>query len=284
MATFYTIVRCVPDPVVGERLNIGVIVWGDGRIRSRFITNWTRLRTLGVTDPSFFRDFARRIENAGENQLTLSGIPGVDLFDEAALLRAIDTWAGAIQFSRPRASLRSPEVVLDDVASRFLRDRTGRLPEGRSRSVVASEVQREVEEALRTRVGGKEAHEFLRKNFPLAGRLESHTVDVGVINGRPHLAAHGLSFEIRDQAEMRRHYTEAAYAAADFQTLVREVPFGVVVYPPQRNAPSSTIELYRHSVSILPRAGADVMAEHEFPAWAREKVNKIPSEALGLLN
>ncbi len=284
MPTFYTVVRCVPDPIIGERLNIGVIVWGDGRIRSQFISNWTRLRTLGVKDLGFFKDFAARMEGVVASQSALPGIRGLEPFDEASLLRAIDTWAGAIQFSRPRASLRSPEVVLTDAARRFLRDRTDRSPSGRSRLSVATEVQREVEAALQARVGNHEAHEFLRRNFPLAGRVEPHTVDVSVVNGRPHLAAHGLSFEIRDQAEMRRHYTDAAYAASDFQTAARDVPFGVVVYPPLPNAPSTTVELYQHSVTFLPRAGAQVMAEHEFPAWAQENVDKIPPEVLGLLS
>src|SRR5262245_57810921 len=137
MPTFYTVAQCVPDPVADERINFGVIVYGDGQIRSRFVKNWTRIRQFGVKDIRFLRDFVSRIEAAEAGQETLPAVPGLQRFDEAALQRIIGHWASGIQFTEPRGSLRDPDVVLDDAATRFLRGAADPRRRHRSRTRAA---------------------------------------------------------------------------------------------------------------------------------------------------
>lgn len=283
MATYYTVVRYVPDPVADERINIGVMVWGDGRIRSRFLSNWQRVRNFGIPDVSFVRDFARRMADAESDQLALPHGMGAPRFDESALERAIETWAGAIQFSTKRASLRDPETVLKDVSERFLRlsaNAPGRL---RGRPSAAGLAQRTVEAALQERVGDRDARHLIRKNYSLAGKLEDHKVDVGVVNGAPHLAAQGLSFETQDLADMRYHYTETVYAVTDLKGRLPDLSFGVVLYPPPTGAASATVALYENAVRVLPNAGAALVNEGEAAEWARDAIGKIPEAALGTL-
>ena len=89
MPAYLTVVQCVPDPVIDERINVGVIVYGEGRIRSRFISDWRRVRSFGVDDVEFLKEFAERLERAESGQETLPGAPAMRRFDEAALQRIV---------------------------------------------------------------------------------------------------------------------------------------------------------------------------------------------------
>ena len=43
----YTVIQYHPDPLAQECLNIGVIAYGGGEIRSHFISDWRRVRQFG---------------------------------------------------------------------------------------------------------------------------------------------------------------------------------------------------------------------------------------------
>ncbi len=55
MASFYTVVQYVPDPVTDERVNIGVIVAAEDTVQSRFLSNWRRVKQFGGTLESWLR-------------------------------------------------------------------------------------------------------------------------------------------------------------------------------------------------------------------------------------
>jgi hypothetical protein len=283
MPTYYTVVRCVPDVVADERVNIGVIVWGDGHIRSRFLSDWRRVQAIGVKDVSFVREFIERVSAADANQLALPGLEAEGGFSEMTIRRAIDSWAGLIQFSPVRSSLRDPDTVLEDVSRRFLRVRQEAGERLRSRQAVANLTQREVEDAVRERLGVQLARHLVRKNYRLAGRLEEHQVDVGIVNGLPHLAARGLSFDIRSIHEMSHHYTDTLFMASDLKDRMSDLLFGVVIYAPRESATPQAVELYERAVHVLPQAGAVVVGELEAATWARDVVANIPEEELGIL-
>ena len=46
MQTRYAIVRYLPNALNEEFINIGVVVLDDGRVRARFIEDWTRVEKL----------------------------------------------------------------------------------------------------------------------------------------------------------------------------------------------------------------------------------------------
>jgi Protein of unknown function (DUF3037) len=64
MPGYYSVVQYLPDPVTDERVNIGVITYGDGGIRCRFLRTWTRVRMFGGEDVSFLREFAAGVTQA----------------------------------------------------------------------------------------------------------------------------------------------------------------------------------------------------------------------------
>ncbi len=59
MTAQYTVVKYVPDPTIGERMNFGVITWDESRMCSRFLENWHRVQAFGREDIKFLRNFAR---------------------------------------------------------------------------------------------------------------------------------------------------------------------------------------------------------------------------------
>ena len=123
MASFYTVVQYVPDPVADERVNAGIIVFSQDRVAVRFVKNWARLQRFGNKDVRFLRDFARELEERIEPRLdrpTLS---------EAAIREMAATWKDAIQFTTPRGSLLSIHELLKDAEVRFLA--SDRSPESR---------------------------------------------------------------------------------------------------------------------------------------------------------
>src|SRR5437879_5477961 len=48
MSAYYALIQYTPDPVIGELINIGVVVFGDGRTRFRFLHNWNRVKRFGA--------------------------------------------------------------------------------------------------------------------------------------------------------------------------------------------------------------------------------------------
>lgn len=117
MTTMYTIVRYVPDTTAGEFINIGVLVWGDGAIRARFLDNWKRVEP---SDPYVIEALDRFAASFGPD--------AEDPLQEGDLTSMIDGWGGAIQFAPARPSGASPEATLEAVAADFLRQRVRPSP------------------------------------------------------------------------------------------------------------------------------------------------------------
>jgi hypothetical protein len=64
MITKYSVVRYEPRPLSGEAINIGVIAWTDGKIVTRFVEDWRRVRTFGRENIDFLREFVQKLENS----------------------------------------------------------------------------------------------------------------------------------------------------------------------------------------------------------------------------
>jgi hypothetical protein len=110
MLSFYSVVQYVPDVLADERINVGVVAWGDGRVRVRWLRDWERVRLFAGHDVSnLARDLAR--EGAG--------------WTEEQVVRQAGRSGSVVQFTGPRPSIRNPDQVLVVMAKLFLRE-TGR--------------------------------------------------------------------------------------------------------------------------------------------------------------
>ena len=100
-ANYYTVVHYVPDPATDEKLNVGLIAFGEHEIDAVFLRNWRRAQQFGDGDIDFLKDFARRIAQASDPQLLLPDIGETVSLTPELIREMTGQWINSIQFSEP---------------------------------------------------------------------------------------------------------------------------------------------------------------------------------------
>jgi succinate dehydrogenase/fumarate reductase flavoprotein subunit len=108
MSSHYAIIQYVPRPIANERINIGVIVVGEGGCRVQFLRNWDRVKAFGGEDIGFLLEFAERFFDV-EIPVTIDWIS-----------RAVVNWQNSIQIEHGGASLDGIDELLGDVVEKYL--------------------------------------------------------------------------------------------------------------------------------------------------------------------
>jgi hypothetical protein len=250
MPAFYTVVQYVPDPARGERLNVGVIVFGEGHVRSRFVENWSRVRAFGEENIGFLRSFARH----------------ADRLTEQKVKEIAGAWRASIQLTEPAGSLLSPSDLLVDAASRYLRAASPQARQYRTRQQAVALTRQTVREAVTNRLGSR-AERLVKNNLPLSGPRGEHEFDVGARNGRPYFAARALSFETGCRSDLLRQIESTEFAIEDVRREEEELPLAVVVLPPKGGV---DVGLFQTAVENFRELDAKVVEEKELPEWAQE--------------
>jgi hypothetical protein len=275
MASQYSVVQYVPDPIADERINIGVVVIGDSGPRVQFLSNWDRVKRFGKADIGYLREFASKlaaeIKHAGE-ELTLKDPGSV----EKRLEKMVSGWMNSIQFTPLRGSLKSSADLLEEARLTFLVDQVRERQGYRDRGQAANATRKALRFALEKRFSDR-SDDFLRANEPIDGRFVQHVFDAVVANGAPYLAAHALSFEIPEPKQLVRVVDAIAFQAEDVKGLSPDLPIGIVVYPPKEKAPN-----YGLALAVLARAqtifgGLDIplLAPTAVEIWAEPTVNRL---------
>ncbi len=263
MASFYTVVQYVPDPVADERVNAGIIVFSQDRVAVRFIKNWARLQRFGNKDVRFLRDFARELEERIEPRLdrpTLS---------EAAIREMAATWKDAIQFTTPRGSLLSVEELLKDAEVRFLAN--DRAPESRpyTRHFLRKLAIDATELAFVQR-GGVGARELVKRDFRISGAVESHPFSLAIANGQPLVAAEVFSFVGADRKGQEKDVRATAWAFEDVRKEHAGIDLAALVLTGQET--SST---YEDAEKVFRSLGVRVVPKDRVDEWADEVAGKV---------
>jgi Protein of unknown function (DUF3037) len=264
MPSYYSVVQYVPDPVADERINVGVIVFGDGVVRSRFLRSWRRVQALSGTDVTFLREFVGAVATWAPEQRDLPGIAEVREVTGSALRAMAGHWINSIQFSEPRASLAAPDAVMADIAARFLKEPTPRRRGFRDRRAAAQAAYIQLRAALQ-QVAGPQTHAVLARYVKVAGRFDEHRFDISVQNGRTILAAQGLSFEVPASRELEKEVDAVAWAIDDVHRAAESPALAVVALPPK-----SRSRVFDRAVNVFRGLGATVVQEDEIGAWATD--------------
>lgn len=270
MASKYSVVQYLPDPLIGERINFGVIVFGEGQIISQFLDDWSRVECFASnTNIQFLKEFADRVQETDPEQLGFMPTDGFSTLTEQNFERLARSWSNAIQFTPLRASLLDAPALLASIAPRFLR-----LPQ--SRVVPVTVMPRKRPTAARIAVEGLEdairrtgVHAELRKKALLPGRVEKHRFDAIAENGAPFIAMHGLSFELADEGEIIRNVDALGFAIQDVKVSRPELELGIVAL---RNRVQEEREPFLRALQIFGAYGARVLQEHEARLWAEETI------------
>lgn len=276
MASKYSVVQYVPDPLIGERINIGVIVFGDDQILSQFLDDWTRVECFaGTANIQFLKEFANRVQETDPEQLGFMPTEGFSNLTEEGFTRLARSWSNSIQFTPLRASLLSAAELLASITPRFLR-----VPQSRVAHVMALPRKRPTAariavEQLGSAIRRTGVRAVLRRRVPLPGRLEQHVFDAVAVNGAPFIAMHGMSFESADEAEVIRNVDALGFAIRDVRDSEPDLQLGIVAL---RKPRQEEREPFLRALHIFGDYGARVLQEHEARTWAEERIVSYATE------
>jgi hypothetical protein len=270
MPTHYSVVQYVPDPLTGERINIGIIAVGDSEIASRFLDSWARVECFAAGHSvDFLRDFAEEIQAASPAQLGLSGLTLPEDLTVETLQNIACRWTNAVQFTTPATSLKQPAELLAGLAPRFLRTTTtatsivGRPRDRRRAAAIAHS-------ALSLAVEYQQMQAQVKRRTLIRGALEEYRFDSVALNGRPLLAAHGISFESGGD-DVERSVDALGQAIRDVRDHLEHLQIGVVAL---RREEDENSRPFKRAVHIFETYGARVLREDEVQDWAIDAAAK----------
>lgn len=276
MASRYSIIQYVPNPIADERINIGVLVFDEKIVKVHFLRSWERIKCFAREDIKFLRDFADRMGKASKNGLLFPNDDPNNGQSRVDRLRKVSRgWINSIQFTEPRGSLENIDSVFEDTIRTYLVDEIPVQQNMRDRQSAKRIVTSSVKNVLKGRFG-KKADKLLKKDADaiIKGVSDSHNFDVSVANGHPYLAAHGVSFEIRTHKET---LDALAWWIQDVKELDGSFPLAIVTLPPKPDFPDyfRLLETYNHTKETYTNLGASVLGEEEFPIWTDRILEKV---------
>lgn len=254
MAANYTIVQYVPNPTADERINVGVIVFGEGIVQSHFVENWQRIRQFGGKDIRHLRDFS---EYAGR-------------LDEVSIMRMTQRWMNSIQFTKPIWAELSHDNLVFEAAKEFLVDPPLPQRAHRSRNDVVKQTSTLLRRAVRRRAGGTGTL-LVKNRRPVSGSHGDHNFDIFIGQDRPLIVAQGLSFEIPSE-KAERDSDAVAWTVKDTKDLWVDggLTVAVIVAPPY-----AATSLYRQAQKTLESLGAEWIVEREVQKWVENVASRV---------
>ncbi len=249
MPSYYSVVQYAPDPIIDERINFGVLVYGDGSVRGHFLKHWTRLRQFAGKSVSFLQEFAERAGDLTEDDIRKMSLE----------------WMHGIRVTEPRGSLLDPDALVKDVAKRFLIEIAETKPVRRHRRDAANLAKRSLSAAMRAQVQG-EAKKYMKQDFKVEGEKMPHYLDVGLKNEKLRVGVRGLSFELPEGPELTKEVSSTGYAIEDLKRVLPHIDFSVVAIPPKRKINDT----YKRAVDAFREMGATVVDEVDVDSWAKK--------------
>ena len=270
MASRYSIIQYVPNPIADERINIGVLAFDEDQVKVHFLSRWDRVRCFGATgDISFLRDFAHEMQTAVQAGLLFPGDEPSHLPRHERLAKLAKGWINSIQFTEPCGSLATVDSLLEDTVNAYLLEIVPEKRKLRDRQAAAQVAMSHIRQVVRQRFGDHKAKELIRKDYELKGGRKEHRFDVTVANGRPFLAAHGISFEIQTPETL---IDSLAFMILDVKAANAEFPVGIVTLPPQPGSHDykRLNQVYQKTAKTYEDMGAKVLQETEVESWVSE--------------
>lgn len=259
MASFYSVLQYIPDPVRDERVNFGVLAFGGGQVCRVFLSNWTRVRSFAQADVAFLK---RLVHETGD-------------WDEAAIRRLAEQWTGSIRITTPSASLLAPDALVLDASKRFLIDSVPAMLGYRPRTTAVKTARTWVKEKLKERVGGRWRALLRDEKYHLPGTHKAYEFDIAVGNGQPYFAMQALSFEVPNTKPLEKEIEATAWRVKEVHDASPGLPIGVFTFPPDGEGSDRT-RLYEEARQIFGDLEVAVIDEQHLPAWASDMVAALP--------
>ncbi|AFZ35461.1 hypothetical protein Sta7437_1905 [Stanieria cyanosphaera PCC 7437] len=273
MASRYSIVQYVPNPIADERINIGIVAFNERLVRTRFLKSWKRVRHFAIEDKDI--DFLQEFKTHLQKSTSLGLLFSENIEDRESnyerLNKIAQSWGNSIQFTEPRGSLDDPDTLLENIFDILLIEPITSETPFRDRQAAAKIATRKVKKVLEK--FGEEAKNLLKKDYKLAGHYAKHKFDVAVANGRPFFAAQAISFEIQTTEQL---INSTSWMIADVKEIQPATPLAVIVLPPKEESPhyKQLQATYQETMSTYASLGAEIVQENEIEAWTSERLDK----------
>jgi hypothetical protein len=265
MPAYYSVIQYVPDPVIDERMNVGVLVYNEHRMLVRFVEDWKRVQAFGDRDVGFLRDFANDLGRvaAGRDASSLDG---------AKVQEMASRWMNSIQLTQPRGSILEIDDLFIDISTRFLRGAKITRRRARDRRAAVKLARDAITMAFRRR-GVVRTEQHLSRELTLEGRIESHTFEIGISNGNLRAAIDALSFEGTDEEATNRDLRATAWSFGDVHTVNPNLQLSVVVLTKDQMSP-----IFQRAANIFDKLAAEMVTEDRVPGWADRLVETMVQE------
>jgi hypothetical protein len=277
MPSKYTVLQYLPDPATGERVNIGIITYGEMAGHVRFLSRWDRVKAFAGGDITFLKDLSKEIVGRVEALTKAVTDKFVGSFDPTVIEVWMGRWSHGVEFTPPRASMLDSAQLLNDLCTRLLEEPTPDRRPGRDRTAAARVAAHSLRAALEDKIGD-ESEDLLKKNYRLAGKHQAHRFDAAVANGVPYVVASGISFEGPYSDRMETFYDSLAWAVTDVASSAQAIPVAVVALPPipESDGYETQKTNFQHKAKLYSDLGAVFLTEDQYPDWAKETVDRLP--------
>jgi hypothetical protein len=216
MTQFFSVVQFLPDPLTGERINIGVVVFdGDEFKGARFLEHWGRVSAFGGN----VKSLQTVVEELRQANLTPDSVR-----------KMAQEWRHGVQFTTPRASLAPADRLLEEMAGLML---TEEAPPKRTQAKlnVIREVRQSFERAFTDVALGRSVE--IEARGEVRGRHAAHEVDLTIRNGRLLLAAKAVSFDRPPSRHIDKDVAATAWTIEDLARGNKEIALAVLIALPQ---------------------------------------------------
>ena len=274
MVSRYSVIQYVPNPISGERINIGVLAFDDDTVLVRFLSTWARVNCFGTrNDVSALKDFAGSMKVSAKSGLLFPGDRKDETPGHQRLLKVAKGWINSIQFTEPKGSLEPVESLIEDIAQIYLKGREQR-DKPRDRQAAAKVTVSSIRGLLEQRFGNDRAKDLLKTDYQLEGIHKHHKFDAAVANGSPFFAAHGISFEVKTTEPMM---DSLAWMIVDVKKQSPDVPLAVVTLPPKGDTDDRQrlMNLYEKTTHTYEDLGATVLKEQQISVWVAQQLEAI---------
>jgi DUF3037 family protein len=273
-AFYYSLIQVVPDPVRGERMNVGVVAWDPARGvgTAKFTRSRVRLKALGLDDLGFLSEF--------ESWL-LASVPapkrrraGTRLADEQWSLEAMEVaareWGGMIQLTPPRPSLGGTvEELAQEIYDRAVFVHKAAVDPDSGRQAIRQSAAQIVRHSIREL--GAAAPLEVAVSSRVEGRLYPHVFDVVVSNGNAKGVLITPNFADKRTEQVRRDLDAAAWAVHDVQQKDNgsSPAFGILTAPTVRPAFSDQLAAIVDALRVAP------LQRNDLSRWATQDVLEL---------
>ncbi|BAZ11036.1 hypothetical protein NIES4071_28600 [Calothrix sp. NIES-4071] len=276
MASRYSVIQYVPDPIADERMNVGVVVFNDDTVRVHFVSNWERARRFGMEDIEFLKNFAHSMEEEANKGLLFPVEKFNGMSNYEKILKISRGWINSIQFTEPRAALDTVDGLLEDSIKTYLHEQKPELTpkvKMRDRKAAARIVRSKTRETLKQKFGDR-TKELVKQDYFIKGNSTNNKFDVVVANGQPYFAAHGISFEVDIPDTLK---DAVLWRISDVKSYQPYFPVAILVLPPKLEQSNyNQIELaYNKTLNTYKELGADIIQENDIESWVLQHISKL---------